>query len=44
MNLKIAYSDRFRKTYRNLKKNEQELVDKGIDTWRSNPDNSSSNF
>jgi mRNA-degrading endonuclease RelE of RelBE toxin-antitoxin system len=44
MNLKIAYSDRFRKTYRNLKKNEQELVDKGIVTWRSNPDNSSSNF
>ena len=29
MNLKIAFSDRFRKTYRNLKKNEQELVDKG---------------
>ena len=44
MNLKIAFSDRFRKTYRNLKKNEQELVDKGIDTWRNNPDNPSSNF
>ena len=44
MKFNIAYSDRFRKTYRNLKKNEQELVDKGIDTWRNNHYNSSSNF
>ena len=44
MNIKACITDRFRKTYRSLKKNEQELVDKGIDLWLQNPDNSSSNF
>jgi hypothetical protein len=44
MNIKACSTDRFRKTYRSLKKNEQELVDKGVDLWLQNPDNGSSNF
>lgn len=44
MNIKACTTDRFRKTYRSLKKQEQELVDKGIEAWLYNPDNSSSNF
>ena len=44
MNLSIAYTPRFMKTFLNLKKNEQELVDKAIQQWRENPDNPSSNF
>jgi plasmid maintenance system killer protein len=44
MNIKACTTDKFRKTYRSLKKQEQELVDKGVDLWLENPDNGSSNF
>lgn len=44
MNVSIAYTTRFMKTFLNLKSKEQELVDKAINAWRENPENSSSNF
>ncbi|TDQ33379.1 3'-5' exonuclease [Zeaxanthinibacter enoshimensis] len=44
MDFKVVSTDRFRKTFRGLKKNEQELVDNAINKWIENPQASSSNF
>lgn len=44
MNIKAAITDRFRKTYRSFKQDEQKLIDEAIDLWLANPDNPSSNF
>ncbi|MFW5983223.1 MAG: 3'-5' exonuclease [bacterium] len=44
MELKVAITDRFRKTFRSLSTTEQKDIDAAIDTWLKNPGNPSSNF
>ncbi len=44
MNILVALTDRYRKTYRNLKTDVQKDIDQAIDDWIKKPTNPSSNF